>query len=244
MFTGLEVRRAGAYSSGVALAAVRRAARLSPTRTVMRACLAALAAPLLLALARGAEAQDSSAVEDSVAVPACAAPDSAVLDSAVRATIAATRPKVITPKLIVVERAQQPDYRSLAAASWQRVALSDDISGVRTVIQVAAVRTDARTRVRQLLVRVPPNGALPSHWHSVDETQVVVRGTVRVRDGTGRVTTLGPGGFSFLPAGEPHALTAGPGEEALLLITASGEWDIRLPEEPRRVEPGATGRSR
>lgn len=209
----------------------------------MRACLTPLAVLLLAALARGAAAQDSSA-EDSVTAPACAAPDSAVLDSAVRATIAATRPKVITPKLIVVERAQRPDYRSLETLSWQRVELTDDITGVRTVLQVAAVRTDPRTRVRQLLVRVPPNATVPSHWHSVDETQVVVRGSVRVRDATGHVERLGPGGFSFLPAGEAHVITAGPGEEALLLVTSSGEWDIRLPEEPRRVEPGTTGRSR
>jgi len=211
----------------------------------MRAALAILAIFLGGAAARPAAAQDESPPTDSVPAPPCLVPDSAALDSVVRVATARTRPRVITPKLITIERAQRPDYRGLTDAAWQAVDMSDGITGRRAVVLVAAVRSDPATRVRQLLVRVPANTLLPSHWHSGDETQLVVRGAVRVRDAAGQEATLGPGGFSFLPARLPHGLSTGP-EEVLLLVTTTGEWDIHLPGEPRRLEPGegSVGRGR
>lgn len=211
----------------------------------MRAALALLALALHSVAVRTAAAQDESPPTDSVPAAPCLVPDSAALDSAVRTVNARSRPKPITPKLITVERAERPDHRQLGEAAWQTVDMSDGITGRRAVVLAAAVRTDPRTRVRQILVRVPPNTLLPSHWHTGDETQLVVRGTVRVRDATGRDETLGPGGFSFVPGRLSHALSTGP-EEVLLLVTTNGEWDIHLPEEPRRLQPGegSVGRGR
>ena len=66
-----------------------------------------------------------------------------------------------------------------------------------------------------------------------------------VHRGWNRMRVLRDSSFSFVPGRLSHALSTGP-EEVLLLVTTNGEWDIHLPEEPRRLEPGegSVGRGR
>jgi anti-sigma factor ChrR (cupin superfamily) len=181
--------------------------------------------------------EDGAAPEDSAAAP-CAAVDSAVLDSAVQQALEAARsPRPIKPKLIVVTPLSGPSYRALEAVEWQPVDLAD---GVR--LEVGAVHTDPVTRVRQLLLRIPPATIVPPHWHGGHETLLVIRGAVLVRDSTDRVVRLGTGGFSFQPAAAPHSLATEPTEGALLLVTSDGTWDVHLMEEPRGTSPRARPR--
>ena len=183
------------------------------------------------------EGEDGAAGEDSAAAP-CAAVDSAVLDSAVQHALEAARnPRPIKPKLIVVTPLSGPSYRALEAVQWQAIDLS---GGVR--LDVGAVHTDPVTRVRQLLLRIPPATVVPPHWHGGHETMLVIRGAVLVRDSTDRVVRLGSGGFSFQPAAAPHSLATEPTEGALLLVTSDGTWDIHVMEEPRGTRPRARPR--
>ena len=120
---------------------------------------------------------------------------------------------------------------------WQSVDLSDE-----SRLEVGAVHTDPVTRVRQLLIRIPPATVVPPHWHGGHETMLVIRGAVLLRDSSDRVVRLSTGGFSFQPAAAGHSLATEPTEGALLLVTSDGAWDIHLMEEPRGTRPRARPR--
>jgi quercetin dioxygenase-like cupin family protein len=156
--------------------------------------------------------------------PACALVDSAVVDSAVQAALAAARgPRSIQPRLIVVDPPATAAYGSLDAMEWQVL----DLGGAGR-LQIAPMHGGATTRVRQLLLRLPANAVLPTHWHGAAETLLVLRGTVTVREETDRLVRLTTGGFQIQPSGASHSLAAGAGG-VLLLITSDGTWDIHLP---------------
>ena len=199
-----------------------------PRLLLLAVCMAAV--PYGSARAQNAPNAQSwySGEDEPDSTSACAAVDSAVVDSAVQSAIAAERgPRPVQPKLIIVERTLAPAYHSLDAAQWQTV----DMGGVQ--LSVAPIHTDPATRVRQLLLRLPPNAVVPAHWHGGHETLLVIRGTLVVRDTKDRVVRLAVGGFNFEPAAAIHSLATGPDAGALVLITSDGAWDIHLPEDQR-----------
>ena len=200
--------------------------------TLIATLLAAVTAQT--AYAQDGSEDDSAEADSAATATRCAAVDSVVVDSAVQDALAALRgTRPMRPKLIVVHPTRtEPTYRALEAVQWQTIDLSDGVH-----VEVGAVHTDPVTRVRQLLLRLPPNSTVPPHWHGGHETMLVVRGSVLVRDSSDRVVRLSAGGFSFQPAAAPHSLTTGPAEGALLLVTSDGSWDIHLVEEPRSGPP-------
>ena len=72
-----------------------------------------------------------------------------------------------------------------------------------------------------LIDTVAPGAAAPLHKHTVEETMLVLDGTVRVPEGAERYT-VGPRHTIIIPAGTPHVWgNAGPDEAKLLWVFGS-----------------------
>lgn len=89
-------------------------------------------------------------------------------------------------------------------------------------------------------VRAAPGEVLRPHRHArEDEIAVVLDGTLRVVAGADEVRTVGPDTSLVLPAGEPHAMVAGPaGVDLLLCFLPGGLEDLLdlLRERPRSAD--------
>lgn len=91
--------------------------------------------------------------------------------------------------------------------------------------QIAILRVDPKTQATELLVRLPPRSHVRPHYHSANETHVVVRGSFLMAHGD-KVEELGPGGFNYMPSKMVHEAWSGPGEDTVLFISLDGPWDI------------------
>jgi mannose-6-phosphate isomerase-like protein (cupin superfamily) len=89
--------------------------------------------------------------------------------------------------------------------------------------QLSILRVDPRTGATQLLIRTPKKLHVPLHWHSANETHMMVQGTA-VFEHEGKREKLGPGGFNYIPARMQHQAWGSDG--ALFFITVDGPWDL------------------
>jgi mannose-6-phosphate isomerase-like protein (cupin superfamily) len=109
------------------------------------------------------------------------------------------------------------DYRDV---KWQPL-----LPGVEQGSQIAILRVDPKTQATELLMRLPPRSHVRPHYHSANETHVVVRGSFLMAHGD-KIEELAPGGFNYMPSKMVHEAWSGPGEDTVLFISLDGPWDI------------------
>ena len=98
--------------------------------------------------------------------------------------------------------------------------------------EIAIVHVDPETKATQLYFRLAPRGQSPRHWHSANETIVVVRGTFIVQHEGGERHTMAPGDFALMPKRMVHQAWTGD-EETIVFVSLDGAWDFN-------VVPGST----
>jgi quercetin dioxygenase-like cupin family protein len=95
--------------------------------------------------------------------------------------------------------------------------------------QLSILRVDPKTQATELLIRMPKQMHVPTHWHSANETHTVIKGTM-VFEHEGQRHELGPGGFNYLPARMHHQ--AWSSDDALVFITVDSGWDVNWVSGP------------
>lgn len=106
--------------------------------------------------------------------------------------------------------------------------------------EITVLHVDPTTQATKLMIRVPPNFHIPSHWHTANETHTVLRGTFVV-ECEGQRTVLEAGSFNYMPSRMVHEAWTTPTEEAVLFITVDVAWDInwvRGTPKPADLEGG------
>lgn len=106
-----------------------------------------------------------------------------------------------------------------ADAKWQNILPELGSSSP----QIAILHVDETTKATQLLIRVPKQLHVPMHWHTANETHTVIRGQW-VFEHEGKLETLTPGGFNYIPARMQHQAWASDG--ALVFITVDSAWNV------------------
>lgn len=119
----------------------------------------------------------------------------------------------------------------LTNAKWQKLSADQpDTNPIRAAI----VARDERVGATRVVVKVPPNHALPPYWLPSDGTYTVLKGTFvfDTVDAQGRPEKLTqtPGAFARVPAHLIQRVATRPGEEGLLYITVYGDWSPNFAE--------------
>jgi len=108
----------------------------------------------------------------------------------------------------------------LANTKWTALSPKD------TAVRFAILRVDSVSGATQMLYRLPPNTASPCHWHTASQGTLVLRGSLTLRRaGLHDGATLGVGGYSYMPGGEPFQLTTGP-TATVLVASLDAAFDI------------------
>ncbi len=146
-----------------------------------------------------------------------------LLSVAIAATLVATfRTDAADPD---TAPANGPMFAALADAKWNPIlpALGADSP------QICILHVDPTSKATQLLVRAPKAIHVRKHWHTGNETHMMIQGTAKFAC-DGHETELGPGGFNFMPAKMAHEawLTAG----SLTFITTDTAWDLNWVDGP------------
>lgn len=90
------------------------------------------------------------------------------------------------------------------------------------------------TKGVQILLRTPKAIHIRKHWHSSDESVLVLKGAAAFGSGETRVLS-GGGSLAVMPAKMVHEAWFAAG--AMILITSSGAWDIHWTEgEPTEAD--------
>lgn len=107
--------------------------------------------------------------------------------------------------------------------------------------QIAIVHIDKKTQATQLYFRIPPGPFhAVRHWHTANETNVVIRGTFIIQHDGGERATMKPGDFNFMPGRMIHQAWTD-GEETIIFVSLDGRWDYHAASDS---VPPATPRSR
>src|SRR5262249_17421742 len=69
--------------------------------------------------------------------------------------------------------------------------------------EIAILHVDPKTQATELMIRVPRNSHVPTHWHTANETHTVVSGTFII-ECEGKREALGPGSFNYVPSRMHH----------------------------------------
>lgn len=88
------------------------------------------------------------------------------------------------------------------------------------------------THAVQILVRYPSGYQLPRHSHSHNEVIVVIKGKLEVESAEGR-STIGPGGYAYLPAGLAHSMRAKGWGSCVFSVSLDGPFDVKHDSAPR-----------
>lgn len=101
--------------------------------------------------------------------------------------------------------------------------------------QIAIIHVDPETKATQLYFRLPPRMHARRHWHSANETNVVIRGTFEIQHDGGERLIMRPGDFNFMPKRMIHQAWAGE-EETIIFVSLDGPWDVNFVEDS--ISPG------
>jgi quercetin dioxygenase-like cupin family protein len=124
------------------------------------------------------------------------------------------------------ERASTPSVLE-APKVWpaEKMAWVDDatLQGVRSV----TLWGDPAADEEHAMLRVFPAGYAPArHTHPSTERVIVVSGYLVVEHEGGEPTVLGPGSYSEIPAGMPHAVRCATEQECKFVLGAPGRFAI------------------
>jgi mannose-6-phosphate isomerase-like protein (cupin superfamily) len=116
-------------------------------------------------------------------------------------------------------------FTKLEDAKWER--MLPDLGDASP--EIAILHVDSKTKATRLLIRTPAALHVPMHWHSANETHIMIKGTATFGHGETKVE-LGPGGFNYMPARMKHEAWTSAG--AIVFITVDGAWDVNWVEGP------------
>ena len=90
--------------------------------------------------------------------------------------------------------------------------------------QIAIFHVDQKTGATELYFRLPPHFHAVRHWHSANETNVVVRGTFIIQHDGGERMTMIAGNSSVMPRRMVHQAWS-EDEETIIYVSLDGPWD-------------------
>ena len=125
----------------------------------------------------------------------------------------------------LLQAADGPMFLNLQDVKWDKIL--PDLG--ESSPEIAVLRVEPKTQATQLLIRTPKGIHVRKHWHSANETHIMITGTA-ILECDGKRVELGPGGFNFMPARMVHEawLPAG----SLTFITVDSAWDLTWVEGP------------
>jgi mannose-6-phosphate isomerase-like protein (cupin superfamily) len=126
-----------------------------------------------------------------------------------------------------------PAYVNLHELKWEKLIPAKGGDSA----EIAILHVDPKTGATQLFIRSPKNYHAEKHWHTANETHVVLSGIFIMQDANGKRVELGPGGFNYMPSGMVHEAWSKPDEGNLVFITVDGPWDLNLVEGPNAKQP-------
>jgi hypothetical protein len=94
-------------------------------------------------------------------------------------------------------------------------------------VYTATLKIDDSTGATQMLWKFPANAVGPCHWHTSNESNVVVKGSITMRHMGTSGATLAVGGFSYVPKKMNHQLTSGP-TETVVFSSLDGRFDLNI----------------
>lgn len=96
--------------------------------------------------------------------------------------------------------------------------------------QIAIFHVDQKTGATELYFRLPPHFHAVRHWHSANETNVVVRGTFIIQHDGGERMTMIAGNSSVMPRRMVHQAWS-EGEETIVYVSLDGPWDYHAAKD-------------
>jgi mannose-6-phosphate isomerase-like protein (cupin superfamily) len=121
--------------------------------------------------------------------------------------------------------APAPEFKKLAELKWDKIL--PDLK--ESSPEISILHVDPTTHATQLLIRTPKAIHVRKHWHTANESHVLIKGTAKF-ECDGKKMEIGPGSFNFMPAKMVHEawLPAG----SLTLISVDAAWDVNWVEGP------------
>jgi mannose-6-phosphate isomerase-like protein (cupin superfamily) len=118
-----------------------------------------------------------------------------------------------------------PEFKKLSEIKWDKVL--PDLG--ENSPEICFLHVDPTTHATQLLIRTPKAIHIRKHWHTANETHMIVTGTVKF-ECEGKKAELGPGSFNYMPAKMVHE--AWLPANSLTFISVDGAWDVNWVEGP------------
>ena len=118
-----------------------------------------------------------------------------------------------------------PEFKKLFENKWDKIL--PDLG--ENSPEISILHVDPTTHATQLLIRSPKAIHIRKHWHSANETHMIVAGTVKF-ECEGKKAELGPGSFNYMPAKMVHE--AWLPANSLTFISVDGAWDVNWVEGP------------
>lgn len=97
--------------------------------------------------------------------------------------------------------------------------------GLPAGAEFAFLHQDEGGKSAEVLIRLPRNYELPSHWHTGGETLVVVEGRLIVAS-QGKEGEYGPGSYVYHPGGLLHSTRTPRWKSCLFYARMDGPFDI------------------
>ena len=119
-----------------------------------------------------------------------------------------------------------PHFAHFADLQWEAIPLP----GSSCTSEVARLHLDPATQAAQMLIRTPDNCHVPRHWHTANESVVVITGTF-IMECDGKEEALGPGSFGYIPGKMIHQAWTKDGE-SLLYVAVDAAWDVNWVNGP------------
>ena len=107
----------------------------------------------------------------------------------------------------------------LAKIKWTSPSKTDSSA------QFAILRADSISGATQLVWRFRPDVKGPCEWHAANQSIVVIQGSVMVQRPGSSGSTLGVGGFGFMPKNTRFQLTVG-SAPTIVFATMEGRLDF------------------
>lgn len=115
------------------------------------------------------------------------------------------------------------EYKKLSENKWDKIL--PDLG--ENSPEISILHVDPTTHATQLLIRTPKAIHIRKHWHSANETHMIITGTVKF-ECEGKKAELGPGSFNYMPAKMVHE--AWLPANSLTFISVDGAWDVNWVE--------------
>ena len=107
--------------------------------------------------------------------------------------------------------------------------------------QIAIIHVDQRTGATQLYFRLPAGFHATRHWHSANETNVVIKGAFTIQHDGGERVRMTSGDFNFMPGRMIHQAWT-EDAETIVFVSLDARWDYHAAPDSMRTAPGSSPR--